>query len=66
MISELKTWRLICDECKMEWIVHSIFRPSLPNGWGTREIGGCGLTGYTMTEELCPDCYKDYQKKCKK
>lgn len=58
MISQIKTWRINCDRCQVEIIVHGIFSPSLPSGWGTRQVGGFGLTGYTKTEELCPRCYK--------
>ena len=27
-----------------------------PSGWGTVETHDCGLTGYTRTDEVCPQC----------
>lgn len=61
MTKELKIWQFTCDgaNCSHTEMVFSMWH-KLPSGWGTREVGGCGMTNYTKTEELCPECYEKH------
>jgi hypothetical protein len=60
---ELKTFRLNCDSCNKVTIVqdvkcYDVERASLPDGWTQEESHGWGMTNYSRTEDLCPDCSK--------
>ena len=67
MYREIKEFELMCDivGCNTSTIVKARSDEygedgpyHLPNGWGTEQISGCGLTGYTRTDVLCPNCMK--------
>jgi hypothetical protein len=57
MIQEVKTFKVTCDRCRAEVIVHGV-RCELPKDWGTETSSGWGMTDYTRTEELCPLCLR--------
>lgn len=64
MITELKTFKVCCDMCKKTEIVCSTWSwADLPKGWGTSKVHDCGLTGYTKTDDLCPECLKKSEDK---
>ena len=64
---EVVTWEVFCDYCRKTEIVTSkesrggpvSQRHPLPRGWMYHEVRGCGMTGYTRRDELCPDCYNE-------
>lgn len=55
---ELKTYAAQCDIClNRSTPVLSEREPSgLPNGWTTRDLSDCGMTGYSRTDAICPGC----------
>lgn len=57
MITELKRWRLICNNCKKEVIVEDTYF-KYPEGWTEVAIGPCGTTNYYRELDLCPECSK--------
>lgn len=59
MIKEVKTFKVICDRCGGDQtFVREEYGPSLPTGWGHEDVHDCGMTGYTRTDDLCPNCLK--------
>ncbi len=55
----VKRWEIRCDgwpACDVSVFVDSARTPDLPEGWATRKVHDCGITGYTRTDELCPAC----------
>jgi hypothetical protein len=54
---EAKVYKFMCDICRTwsEPVVDTSV-PPLPEGWGPRTLHGCGMTGYTRHETLCPTC----------
>lgn len=65
--TELKTFRLRCDACrKLGPTIHVYISPEatdVPEDWGFRTLGDCGLTGYTRHEILCPECLSLWDKR---
>lgn len=58
-VEEVKFWQAVCDICFGGGpIVQSTSRPDPPEGWQVRTLGGCGLTGYTRHDLICPYCWK--------
>lgn len=64
--TELKTYRLYCDACrKLGPTIHVRIgeNKQIPEDWGPRTLSGCGLTGYTRHEILCPECLSLWEKR---
>lgn len=56
---EIRTFEVVCDRCKKTEIVHSKWSwCDLPEGWNIEDVHGCGMTNYTRTDDLCPECLK--------
>lgn len=57
---QLTKWLIRCERCRVEVIVEGTdnIRPSLPEGWKSVPVHGCGMTGYTRWDDLCPECIK--------
>ena len=53
---EVKNYRFTCDACKVSEILRDQAHWKRPDGWGTRTIRNCGMTGYDRDEDLCPKC----------
>lgn len=60
MQRQIKTYEWVCDQCRKETIVQG---EKKPEGWGTRTVYDCGLTGYTSHDDLCPDCWKKHKER---
>lgn len=59
MISQIKTFKVICDLCQRTEIIHSnLSYCNLPKDWGTKDVHNCGMTDYTRIDHLCPECLK--------
>jgi hypothetical protein len=62
---ETRAWQARCAICKAKSeVVFSTRRPDSDllkdRGWGHRTLHGCGLTGYSTTDTLCPTCNAIY------
>ena len=55
---EIKTVRWICDFCNKTEDIVTTSEHERPEGWGTKAIGGFGMTDYTKTFECCEVCDK--------
>lgn len=56
---KLKTYKVKCDRCEATEVVMAQHEfDALPKGWGTEDVHDCGMTGYTRTDDLCPNCLK--------
>jgi hypothetical protein len=58
---ELKLWQFFCDVCCQPVgapVVAEREPHRLPEGWTTRGLSDCGLTGYSRTDAICPNCTK--------
>jgi hypothetical protein len=54
----LHTVKWICDFCDFEEIVQTTQESAWPDGWGNKDVGGFGSTGYTRHMDCCPTCNK--------
>ena len=53
---EVRTYRYQCNECRFTQDVNATYQPPPPEGWSTRTVHDCGMTGYTRYDDLCPTC----------
>lgn len=57
MIRILNTYEITCDVCTTERKVFTASEPTLPSGWIQDQEHDCGMTGYSRTRHICPDCH---------
>ncbi len=53
---ELHTIQWLCEFCGATKIVKSTDKHERPPGWGTKTVGGFGLTGYSKDMDCCKAC----------
>lgn len=60
---QIKTFKVKCDRCDRTEVVSAQYKEgALPKDWGTEDVHNCGMTDYTRTDDLCPDCLKKVKK----
>lgn len=68
-VHELKTFEVRCEfasygkDSTCASVVGPVFARAeydvpIPEGWKTRTLTDCGLTGYTRHDLVCPNCAK--------
>ncbi len=55
MRREFSTVEWTCDRCGAVQVVQG-YRPQAPADWQTVAVHGCGMTGYTRHDDICPRC----------
>jgi len=55
MITQMKTYRVTCDECEKQVLMHGLCCFKVPEGWGTLGTGVRDPFG-RKHREYCPEC----------
>ena len=65
MRREIKKFEIRCDGplCRNTVLIEGTNKEhEKPAGWGSVNVGPCGLTGYYRDELFCPDCLAKHEK----
>jgi hypothetical protein len=53
---QVYTIRWICDFCGKKTVLSTTHRGKKPEGWGTKEVVGFGLTNSSKELDSCDEC----------